>query len=55
MLAAAEEWQALSGQYETTATELTYLLAASQTDIWQGASGTQYASSHTPYLEVPLK
>lgn len=50
MLAAAEEWQALSGQYETTATELTYLLAASQTDIWQGASGTQYASSHTPYL-----
>ncbi|WP_078312350.1 MULTISPECIES: PPE family protein, partial [unclassified Mycobacterium] len=50
LLAAAAQWQALSAQYTTAATELTQLLAATSAGSWQGPSATQYVVSHTPYL-----
>ncbi|WP_078324149.1 PPE family protein [Mycobacteroides salmoniphilum] len=50
LLAAAAQWQALSAQYTTAATELTQLLAATGAGPWQGPSATQYVASHTPYL-----
>ncbi len=50
MLAAAAQWQQLSGIYDDTAAELTQVLAAVQTGHWQGPSATAYLSAHTPYL-----
>ncbi|OHU28986.1 PPE family protein [Mycobacteroides franklinii] len=50
LLAAAAQWQALSVQYTTAATELTQLLAATGAGSWQGPSAIQYVASHTPYL-----
>ncbi|AMW19734.1 PPE family protein [Mycobacteroides chelonae] len=50
LLAAAAQWQALSVQYATAATELTQLLAATNAGPWQGPSATQYVVSHAPYL-----
>ncbi|TDZ90358.1 putative PPE family protein PPE47/PPE48 [Mycobacteroides salmoniphilum] len=50
LLAAAAQWQALSVQYTTAATELTQLLAATGAGSWQGPSAIQYVVSHTPYL-----
>ncbi|WP_078326297.1 PPE domain-containing protein [Mycobacteroides salmoniphilum] len=50
LLAAATQWQALSAQYTTAATELTQLLAATGAGSWQGPSAIQYVVSHTPYL-----
>ncbi|WP_422121211.1 PPE domain-containing protein [Mycobacteroides chelonae] len=40
LLAAAAQWQALSVQYTTAATELTQLLAATNAGPWQGPSAT---------------
>ncbi|MGL5444662.1 MAG: PPE family protein, partial [[Mycobacterium] stephanolepidis] len=50
LLAAAAQWQALSVQYTTAATELTQLLAAANAGPWQGPSATQYVAGHAPYL-----
>ncbi|CPZ82576.1 Hypothetical PPE family protein [Mycobacteroides abscessus] len=50
LLAAAAQWQALSVQYTTAATELTQLLAATGSGSWQGPSAAQYVASHAPYL-----
>ncbi|MUM17547.1 PPE family protein [Mycobacterium sp. CBMA271] len=50
LLAAAAQWQALSVQYATSATELGQLLAATTAGPWQGPSATQYVASHAPYL-----
>lgn len=50
MLASAAQWQALSTEYATAATELTQLLSAAAAGAWQGPSAAQYVASHTPYL-----
>ncbi|WP_195166050.1 PPE domain-containing protein [Mycobacteroides abscessus] len=50
LLAAAAQWQALSVQYTTAATELTELLGSTVAGSWQGPSAMQYAASHAPYL-----
>ncbi|ALM14933.1 hypothetical protein AOY11_00165 [Mycobacteroides abscessus] len=43
LLAAAAQWQALSTQYATAATELTELLGSTVAGSWQGPSAMQYA------------
>ncbi len=50
LLASATQWQALSTQYATAATELTELLGSTVAGSWQGPSAMQYAASHAPYL-----
>lgn len=50
LLAAAAQWESLSVQYGTAATELTQLLGATRAASWDGPSADSYVAGHTPYL-----
>lgn len=50
LLAAAGAWNSLSSEYTAVAEELSTLVAAVQTQSWQGSAGGSYAAANAPYV-----
>lgn len=50
LLAAAAQWQELSGQHAQAAAELAQILKGVQVWSWEGPNSQQYAAAHLPYL-----
>jgi PPE-repeat protein len=49
LLAAASAWNALSAEYDSTATELTAALSRAR-QAWSGPTAEQYSAAHLPFL-----
>ena len=49
LIAAAEAWNALSVQYDSSANQLAAVVSGAQ-QVWTGAAAEQYLSAHQPYL-----
>ncbi|OBJ85993.1 PPE family protein [Mycobacterium paragordonae] len=50
LLAAAGAWNSLSSEYIAVAEELSALVAAVQTQAWQGSAGASYGAANAPYV-----